>query len=133
MDVPPLVGGAAAKSRLDGRGRAFDPVEALRHALRDEGARDEGRTKRDGRTVQRIRLGWGIAYVDPDTYYPIEIRPAGPYAGVRPQGLPRIVRQIIEETPRAVIRFPTYEYLPRTPSNVALTNIRAQHPNATGP
>lgn len=132
VDVPPLVGANAATSRLDGRGQAFDLVEALRRSLSDEGARDEGKTRRNGRTVQRIRLGWGVAYVDPDTFYPIEIRPA-PYPGVDPQGLPRIVRQIIAEAPRGVIRFLAYEYLPRTPANVALTDIRAQHPNATGP
>ena len=27
----------------------------------------------------------------------------------------------------------TYEYLPRTAAKVALTDIRAQHPDATGP
>ena len=32
-----------------------------------------------------------------------------------------------------VVRFLAYEYLPRTAENLALTDIRAQHPNATGP
>jgi len=32
-----------------------------------------------------------------------------------------------------VVRFLAYEYLPRTPANLALTDIRAQHPNANGP
>jgi hypothetical protein len=32
-----------------------------------------------------------------------------------------------------VFRYRTFEYLPRTAANVALTDIEAQHPNATGP
>ena len=32
---------------------------------------------------------------------------------------------------RAVVRFLAYEYLPRTQANLALADIRAQHPNAT--
>jgi hypothetical protein len=31
-----------------------------------------------------------------------------------------------------VTRFLTFEYLPRTDANLALTDIKAQHPNATG-
>ncbi len=47
------------------------------------------------------------AYVDPRTYYPVEIRVDG-----------------------NITRFSTYEFLPRTAANLALTNIRAQHPHA---
>lgn len=142
MDFPPLVGGRAAKAHLDGKGRASNPVEIFRHALRYEGARDDGQTRRDGRTVERIRFGSGIAYVDPDTFYPIEIDFEDPIlAGVNVQRLhveklPLIVRQAIESHlggVQVVVRFPVYEYLPRTGANVALTSIRAQHPNATGP
>jgi hypothetical protein len=50
--------------------------------------------------------GGGYAYVDPKTYYPVEIRSGN------------------------ITRFSTYEYLPRTAANLALTNIRAQHPHA---
>ena len=32
-----------------------------------------------------------------------------------------------------VTRYLTFEYLPRTAANLALTDIEAQHPNATGP
>jgi hypothetical protein len=32
-----------------------------------------------------------------------------------------------------VLRFETYEALPRTAANLALTDIRAQHPDAIGP
>jgi hypothetical protein len=99
-----------------------DPAAALRRALRTGKARDEGRTRRDGRTVEHIRLEWGDAYVDPDTFYPVEIDDLGePYVPGQP------------ELPRQEIRFEVYEYLPRTAANLALTNIRAQHPHATGP
>jgi hypothetical protein len=88
-----------------------DNLGALRRALRTGNARDEGRTRRDGRTAEHIRLEWGDAYVDPDTFYPVEIDISG--AGE--------------------LHFKVYEYLPRTAANLALTNIRAQHPHATGP
>jgi hypothetical protein len=99
-------------------------VGDLRRALSAGRARDEGRTKRDGRTVEHIRLEWGDAYVDPDTFYPVEIDlPGTPY---RPA-------YADPGSPRQEIRFKAYEYLPRTAANVALTSIRAQHPHATGP
>jgi hypothetical protein len=106
-----------------------DPVAALRRAIRERTAHDQGTTKLNGRTVERIRFdpcrhpascsevlandeGSGYAYVDPETYYPVEIRlPVGGWWG-------------------DVTRFATYEYLPRTAANLALTNIRAQHPHA---
>ena len=34
---------------------------------------------------------------------------------------------------RDVARYLTFEYLPGTAANLALTDIHAQHPNATGP
>jgi hypothetical protein len=95
----------------------------VRNAIRDGRAHDQGRTKLNGRTVERIRIDpcppgqashctdtlaaeGGYAYVDPKTYYPVEIRSGN------------------------ITRFSTYEYLPRTAANLALTNIRAQHPHA---
>jgi hypothetical protein len=56
-------------------------------------------------------------YVDSDTFYPVE---TGGQAGV---GKPV----------RVVTLYLTFEYLPRTAANLALTDIRAQHPDATGP
>ena len=107
--------------------QTLDPVADLRRAIRLGRAHDEGMTKLRGRVVERIRLdpcdpgpkcpeledsglGGGYAYVDPETFYPIEIRQA-----------------------RDVTRFDVFEYLPRTATNVALASIRAQHPNAIGP
>jgi hypothetical protein len=107
----------------------LDPVAGLRRAIRAGRAYYQGTTKLHGRTVERIRFKGcppptpsvpapsvcaadlseyaGYAYVDPETYYPVEIR-----------------------LPDGVIRFSKYEYLPRTATNLALTNIRAQHPHA---
>jgi hypothetical protein len=103
-----------------------DPVADLRRAIRAGCAHDEGKAKRDGRTVERIRINFcpstdfadfadfpgapGEAYVDPDTFYPVEI-----------------------DNGSNITRFVAFEYLPRTAANLALTNIRVQHPHATGP
>jgi len=106
-----------------------NPVPDLRRAIRAGLAHLQGSTKLHGRRVERIRIdpcpakslntspsscpdlvqlkGGGYAYVDPKTYYPVEIRLAGD-----------------------VTRFAEYEYLPRTTANLALTNIRAEHPHA---
>lgn len=94
-------------------------------------AHDEGKTQLGGRTVERIRLdppracpAYGCPreptylYVDPDTFYPVEIHGFADLAGLWHE---------------VVIRYLTYEYLPRTAANLALTDIRAQHPNAVGP
>jgi hypothetical protein len=62
-------------------------------------------------------------YVDPETFAPVE-RDA--FSAIATPGLP-VVRY------RSVTHYLTFEYLPRTAANLALTSIRAQHPNATGP
>jgi hypothetical protein len=60
--------------------------------------------------------------VDPETFYPVETHAPG--VMVEPGGVVRF---------HVVIRYPMFEYLPRTAANLALTDIRAQHPDATGP
>lgn len=116
---------------------APNPVAALRDAIADGTARLDGRAEVDGRIVERIRYESttacpgstcppheDVAYVDPETFAPVRfdwpygltIVPAGPYLHFH-----------------VVQRFLTYEYLPRTAANLALTDIRAQHPDATGP
>lgn len=136
---PPVEGGGALDTREAlvfvppnalrfGQGGYFgppDPVAMLRQAISDGTAHHEGRTELNGRTVERIRVdaSFGPAptyyYVDPDTYYPMRIEEIG----VAPSG----VRF------DSVVRYLTYEYLPGTPANRALADLRAQHPNATGP
>jgi hypothetical protein len=110
-------------------------VRKLREAIASGRAHDEGTTELDGRMVERIRFepacpvppcaGTSYAYVDPETFFPVrEEWPTG-YAIVAPDG--RVYRFDV------VVRYLTFEYLPRTAANLALTDIRAQHPDATGP
>jgi hypothetical protein len=106
-----------------------DPVAAFREAITEGRAHDEGDTELRGRTVRRIRVDPpacpdrdcprepGYVYVDPETFHPVEIR--GPAGSDTRNPLHIVTRYLI------------YEYLPRTPANVALTDIQAQHPNAT--
>ena len=106
--VPPNTLRAAARDGIGIR----DPLQRLRDALSAGTAVDEGQTQLDGRTVRRIRNGDETWYVDPQTFYPIEYHRSSGGTGV-------------------VVSFLVYDYLPPTTANLALTNIRAQHPNAT--
>jgi hypothetical protein len=114
-----------------------DPVAALRQAISDGSAHHEGKAELHGRTVERIRIDLptscpgdpdcppepSYAYVDPATLYPVEVQSP---AAISPRDGPLIWHHV-------VVRYLTYEYLARTDANLALTDIRAQHPNATGP
>ena len=71
-----------------------------------------------------------IVYVDPETFYPVEI--VVTYYQVEIVGGPG-TSSYSQVRFRDVMRFLTFEYLPRTAANLALTDIHAQHPNATGP
>jgi hypothetical protein len=110
-----------------------DPVKRLREAIANGRAHHEGNTEVDGRTVARIRIECphppcsgprAYTYVDPETF-----------ALVREE-LPIGFRWVWGTDGRqfrfdVVRRYLTFEYLPRTPANVALADIRAQHPDAT--
>jgi hypothetical protein len=115
----------------------LDPVKELREAISEGRAHEEGETQLDGRTVERIRIDASprcpfpvcsrepsYAYVDPDTFAPVRLE--SPHGGINPPGGPFVRLHV-------VMRTMTFEYLSRTPANLALTDIRAQHPNATGP
>jgi hypothetical protein len=105
-----------------------DPVAVLRAAIAEGRARVAGSAQFDGRTVQRIDIrlpqhlpadapplppghppihAQAFAYVQPETLRPVEIV----YGG-------------------QTYRFLAYEHLPATAPNLALTDIRAQHPRA---
>jgi len=112
----------------------FDPVAIVRRALAAGTARVAGTAVVDGRQTTRIELsaldrhstrGTALYYVDPNTYGPIGIdfphlvelrRPFEPVFG---NGIYRVR-----------IRFSAFEYLPATPENRKLADIRAMHPTA---
>ncbi len=127
--VPPNT--LLTRSRI---GLPIDPVADLRQRLAAGTAHDVGRTTWNGRTVERIHIyrepgcasqgcPWDpfYWYVDPDTLQPVGMMGAG---GIREPGRPFLRLRI-------VVQFAAYEYLPRTAQNLALTDIRAQHPKAT--
>jgi hypothetical protein len=105
-----------------------DPVSVLRAAIAEGRAHEAGSTQLDGRPVLRIDFDLpkhrpadapplpanapvfhpeAFAYVEPETFRPIEI-----------------------VFGRDSYRFLAYEHLPTSAANRALTDIRAQHPNA---
>jgi hypothetical protein len=115
-----------------------DPVAELREAISAGRAHDEGEAQLRGRTVERIRidppagLPSGCAdagcpheptyvYVDPETFHPVELHGVG-FIVLDSVAWFRVVRRDL-----------TFEYLPRTAANLALSDIQAQHPNAIGP
>jgi hypothetical protein len=137
-----------------------DPVTMLRQAISAGNAHHEGKTQLRGRTVERIRIdgpfaidepsacafpscAFGHVYVDPETFHPVEmhappqlVMPA-PDSGeviLLPNG---VIMGASGQPDRAlaeidvVDRYLAFEYVPRTEANLALTDIRAQHPNAT--
>jgi hypothetical protein len=123
---------------------SLDPAAGLREAISAGRAHDEGRAQLDGRTVERIRIDPPSAcpplancprepeymYVDPETFQAVE--------SVETSYQDEIVggpgtSSYSHVRVRDVTRYLTFEYLPRTAANLALTNIHAQHPNATGP
>ena len=115
----------------------YDPVGDLREAISAGRAHHDGQTKLAGRTVERIRIDPpspcpfpncrepSYIYVDPESYDLVQWE--SPYAAYV-LGTPRRMWQF-----EVVLRYLTFEHLPRTAPNLALTDIVAQHPNAGGP
>jgi hypothetical protein len=117
-------------------GLPIDPVADLRQRLAAGTAHEAGRGTAWGRPVERIRIDpepgcssqgclwepfeW---WVDPKTLQPVGMMGIG--------GMSEPGRRFIRL--RVVGRFLAYDYLPRTAANLALTDIRAQHPSATMP
>ena len=116
---------------------SYDPVGELREAISAGRAHHDGQTTLAGRTVERIRIDRpsrcpfpscrepSYAYVDPESYDLVQTE--SPY-GVYFRGARQPIWQF-----KIVARYLTFEYLPRTAANLALTDIVAQHPNAGGP
>ena len=116
------------------------PRRSLRQAIATEARTDEGKAQVDGRTVERIRI-------DPRHQSDLPCVPSrlSAEANVRVRR-PRDLLSGRSTFSYAVglvngpvlwhdlvVRYDTYEFLPRTDANLALTDIRAQHPDATGP
>jgi hypothetical protein len=116
----------------------LDPVGDLREWIAAGSAHDEGEVQLDGRVVRRIRIDpptgdcsplptcpdeplfW---YAEPETGFPVETRGPG---YIHLPGRPLVKVQL-------VMRYLTFEHLPRTEANLELADIRAQHPDAKGP
>ena len=104
-----------------------DPAADLRRAIENGTARDEGKAKLDGRLVERIR-------VDPQPCSgPLCPEPPPPPIAYHVYVDSETFALVQEEWPNIVVRYMIFEYLPRTAANVALTDIRAQHPDAKEP
>ena len=96
-----------------------DPVQVVRRDLSKGTLRARGTTNVDHRPAEVLEYtspgDTEYLYVDPSTYYPIELQsdlssPSG-----------RLV---------LVVKFLAFRYLPATPANLKLTNIQAEHPSA---
>ena len=112
-----------------------DPYGGIRQAIDDGTAHLQGRTVLgNGQVVERIRIDCDDGtfpgcdprywYVDPETFLPVRTL-AGP--GLRPGPGASCTAPCFSQD------FLAYEYLPGTPANRALADIRTQHPGATGP
>jgi hypothetical protein len=103
-----------------------DPARLVSQAIDQGHARDVGETQVNGHTVHHILMHYfGDMYLDSKTGYPVASR--------------LVVQRFDDTLGRplwvgfVVTQYKVFEYLPRTAANLALTNIRAQHPKATGP
>jgi hypothetical protein len=102
-----------------------DPVGELRAAITEGRAYEAGGVEVEGRTLERIGFnppaaGTPTRLVDPRYVY------AHSYAYVEPKTL----RPVEVALNGMYYRILTYETLPATAANLALTSVRAQHPTA---
>jgi hypothetical protein len=129
----------------------------LRDAIARGLGHDEGMTEIDGRAVRRFRLdcdplipagrglpvddGWrcvgpSYVYVDTETFLPVQLeQPWGFTFGPFREGPNGLTFGSLRKGGKVehfdtVWRYRVIEYLPRTEDNIALTDIRAQYPDA---
>jgi hypothetical protein len=104
-----------------------DPVSALRAALVEGRAHDAGSSRLDGRAVERIDF-------DPQPL-PADAPPLPPGVKLPHDSLHAYVeagtlRPLEIANGESTYRILAYEHLPATRANLALTDVRAQHPDA---
>ena len=113
----------------------FDPVARIRSALDSGRAKVTGSTVVHGKQVQRIVVdmrdadghpGTATYYADARTYTPVEIV----YHHARALEYPYV--PVFDNTVRDDVAFgvAAYEYLPATPHNLTLADMRKSHPEA---
>jgi hypothetical protein len=110
-----------------------DPWAFVRKMISEGRAHREGTTQLDGRAVERVRFDPASCPAAPPGHCPTE--PS--YGYFDPETLEPVAWDYARDPTRPGIRgrdrYLAYEYLPRTDDNLALTDIRAQHPDAKGP
>jgi hypothetical protein len=113
----------------------FDPVARIRSALVSGRARVTGSTMLHGKRVERIvvvmhdadgHTGSATYYADARTYTPVEIV----YHHARALEYPYV--PVFDDTVNGDVAFgvAAYDYLPATPHNLTLADIRTSHPGA---
>src|SRR5262249_62311317 len=112
-----------------------DPWAFALEKISEGRAHREGATQLYGRTVERVRFDPPSSCPPPA---PVGHCPSDPEHGYfDPQTLALVAWDYARDPMfplwRGRERYLAYEYLPRTRANLALTDIRAQHPGAIGP
>ena len=138
MFVPPdKLRSVPARDELSGGLGGWDLIADLRRALAAGMAHHEGQTELDGRSVERIRVDFCPrrlkACSAPTHYWYVDSKTFRPVQWECPNNCMTFGWRFGLLHFEVVNRYETYEYLPRTAANLALTDIRAQHPDATGP
>jgi hypothetical protein len=106
-----------------------DPASALRTAISEGRAHEAGTTQLDGHTVQRITLDLPSALPADAPPLPADapvMTHSEAYADVEPETFHPVEIVFGRDT----YRFLAYQYLPASAANLALADIRAQHPEA---
>jgi hypothetical protein len=106
-----------------------DPASALRAAIAEGRAHEAGTAQLDGRTVQRIALDLPSTLPADAPPLPADA-PARTHSQAYADVEPATLHPVEIVFGRDTYRFLAYRYLPASAANLALADIRAQHPYA---